>query len=61
MIESLLIERDGYLRRGLMNRVAQVDAELARYGIAVEQAAEAAVTGAAERAVAPKRARRGDG
>jgi hypothetical protein len=31
-IASLLRERDGYVRRGLSNRVAQVDAQLALLG-----------------------------
>jgi hypothetical protein len=35
-IEALLIEREGYVRRGLAHRVAQVDAELARYGVKVD-------------------------
>jgi hypothetical protein len=35
-VESLLIEREGYVRRGLKDRVAMVDAQLAHYGIAVE-------------------------
>lgn len=34
-VEALLAEREGYVRRGLSNRVAQVDAELARLGVAV--------------------------
>lgn len=40
-VKSLLVEREGYVRRGLTNRVAQVDAELARLGFAVESDAEA--------------------
>lgn len=31
-IESLLIERDGYLKRNLKDRAASVDAELERLG-----------------------------
>lgn len=40
-VESLLREREGYVRRGLKDRVAQVDAELARHGFAVEETADA--------------------
>ena len=35
-VEALLIEREGYVRRGRMDRVAQVDAELARFGVKVD-------------------------
>jgi len=35
-IEALLAEREGYLRRGLKGRVAQVDAELAKVNIATD-------------------------
>lgn len=35
-VESLLEERRGYVLRGLTDRVAQVDAELAALGYAVE-------------------------
>jgi hypothetical protein len=34
-VEALLREREGYVVRGLANRVAQVDAELKRYGVEV--------------------------
>jgi hypothetical protein len=34
-VASLLEERRGYQVRGLANRVAQVDAELKRYGVEV--------------------------
>ena len=34
-VEALLEERRGYVARGLDERVAQVDAEIARYGVAV--------------------------
>jgi hypothetical protein len=37
-VESLLFEREGYVRRGLKQRVAQVDAELAKFGIGIESA-----------------------
>jgi hypothetical protein len=36
VVEALLVERDGYVRRGRMDRVAQVDAQLARFGVAVD-------------------------
>jgi hypothetical protein len=39
-VEALVAEREGYVRRGLSHRVAQVDAELARLGIAVEPQVE---------------------
>jgi hypothetical protein len=32
LVAALLREREGYVRRGLDDRVAQVDAELARLG-----------------------------
>jgi hypothetical protein len=35
-VAALLEERRGYVLRNLADRVAQVDAELARYGVAVE-------------------------
>lgn len=35
-VRALLAEREGYLKRGRADRVAQVDAELARYGIAAD-------------------------
>lgn len=53
-VESLLREREGYVRRNLPARVAQVDAELARFNIAVESADAPPVV---ERADAPKKAR----
>lgn len=39
-VEALLIERDGYIARGRADRVAQVDAQLARHGIEVEPPTE---------------------
>lgn len=41
-VASLLREREGYVVRGLKDRVAQVDAQLARLGYAVEETAAAA-------------------
>ena len=35
-VASLLEERRGYVLRGLADRVAQIDAEIARFGLAVE-------------------------
>jgi hypothetical protein len=39
IVQALLIERIGYERRGLRDRVALVDQQLAALGIAVESAA----------------------
>lgn len=52
-VEALLFEREGYLRRGLRDRVAQVDRELARLGFHVtdDDLPETAVPGDPERAV----------
>lgn len=36
-VDALLRERAGYVAAGKTNRVAQVDAELARFGVAVEE------------------------
>lgn len=33
-VEALLVEREGYVVRGLKDRVAQVDAELEAFGLA---------------------------
>lgn len=55
-VDALLREREGYVRRNLPGRIAQVDAELARYGLAVEvETADAPPV--VERAVAPRRGR----
>ena len=37
-VEALLAERESYVRRGLNNRVAEVDVQLAKFGIGVETA-----------------------
>lgn len=42
-VEALLEERRGYAVRGLANRVAQIDAQLAKFGVSVEAPIEAAV------------------
>jgi hypothetical protein len=39
-VDALLREREGYLARGLADRVALVDVELARFGVAVDAAPE---------------------
>lgn len=63
-VQALLIERDGYVQRGLKDRAAQVDAVLARMGFGGKPAlestpvVEAAVVAAVETAVAPKPATR---
>lgn len=54
-IEALLIERQGYVNRNLVTRVAQVDAELARFNVAVESAS---VEPAIETASMPKAKKR---
>jgi hypothetical protein len=38
MVAALLREREGYVRRGLPDRVAQVDEQLAHYGYAPQAA-----------------------
>lgn len=38
IVDALLVERAGYVRRGRKDRVAQVDAQLALFGIAVDDA-----------------------
>lgn len=48
-VKSLLVEREGYVNRGLMNRVAQVDEQLARLGFAVEDETEPEVEVATKR------------
>lgn len=56
-VESLLWEREGYRRRGLKGRVAQVDAALKAAGVSVTDEPvepEAAVAVAPETAMAPK-------
>lgn len=37
IIEALLAERAGYVQRGLIDRVAQVDEQLAHYGHQVDR------------------------
>lgn len=61
-VQALLFEREGYVLRGLANRVAQVDAELAKLGFAVEDAPagapEAAVEAPEVETAAPAKTRR---
>lgn len=58
-VDSLLRERAGYVARGLANRVAQVDAELAKLGHHAEPFVERAAPDAFETPEAPRpRARR---
>ena len=57
LVEALLEERRGYVMRGLKARVAAVDAELKKFGVAVdgEPTREAAVVEPeTERAAQPK-------
>jgi hypothetical protein len=55
-VESLLIEREGYVRRGLKDRVAQIDAILQRdFGLATETATVEPET---ERAAKPRATKR---
>jgi hypothetical protein len=37
-VEALLTEREGYVMRGLLGRVAQVDAQLREWGVIVDDA-----------------------
>lgn len=55
-IRALLEERRGYVLRDLPDRVAAVDAELTRLGY--QPAREAAATGPAETATAPRARKR---
>lgn len=50
LIQALLRERAGYVARGLADRVAQVDAELARHGIVAN-----ATSGQGDEPVVPQR------
>jgi hypothetical protein len=57
-VETLLIEREGYVRRGLTARIAQVDAALRALGIEVEETATASPV--VERAVKKRAKKRGE-
>jgi hypothetical protein len=52
-VAALLAERDAYITRGRRDRAAQVDAELARFGVVVDAPQTADATPAAETADAP--------
>ena len=56
-IESLLIEREGYVRRGLKDRVKQVDDALASLGYRTA-VTTATIEPEAERAVTPRASKR---
>lgn len=56
-IEALLSEREGYVRRGLKDRVAQVDVVLASLGY-VTAIRTATIEPEAERAVVPRASKR---
>ena len=60
IVQALLEERAGYLARGRMDRVAQVDAQLKHYGIEVEKPKRevAAVEPETEKAVTKQVARK---
>lgn len=58
-VQALLDERTGYIRRGLKDRVAQVDAALKQYNVEVDIDVEvAAVKPEVEQASAAKKAKR---
>lgn len=54
-IRALLTEREGYVRRNLPDRVAQVDAELAALGHKIETAAVEPGENAARRPGRPRK------
>ena len=58
LIEALLQEREGYVRRKLAPRVAQVDAILTTLGYHISKTEVAAVEADVEHAAAPKRTKR---
>jgi predicted nuclease with RNAse H fold len=55
-VESLLAEKDGYLRRGLTDRAKQVDEVLESLGVAVREVTTTEPK--AERAVTPRATKR---
>ena len=62
LVDALLIERAGYERRGLSERVKQVDSALRELGFEHKYLTEtASVTPDAERAIKPKARRRTKG
>jgi len=60
-IDALLEERRGYVARGLANRVAAVDAQLALLGHKVAKPTERADSAPAENAAQADAAKRGHG
>lgn len=60
MIEALLVEREGYVRRGLKDRVKQVDSALRELGYDNKYMTDetATVEPEAERAVVPRASKR---
>ncbi len=55
-IEALLVEKEGYIRRGLKDRAKQVDDVLASLGYTVKEVAR--VEPESERAVMPRATKR---
>jgi len=53
-VAALLHEREGLVAAKKWDRVRQVDAELAKFNIAVDDGPELAVEGAPEKAVKPR-------
>lgn len=59
LVDALLAERAGYANRGLVDRVAQIDAALRELGFESTPTVEAAaVAPSAERAVTPRARKR---
>lgn len=56
-VEALLTERAAYLARGRTDRAAQVSAELARLGVAVDDAPEKATAEPKVEKAAPRKPR----
>jgi len=55
LIDALLAEREGYIRRGKMDRVAQIDALLKKVDVAADDQVDiATVQPADERAIMPR-------
>jgi hypothetical protein len=54
LIDALLAEREGYVRRGKMDRVAQIDALLKKVDVVADEVDTATVQPADERAIMPR-------
>lgn len=54
LIDALLVEREGYVRRGKMDRVAQIDALLKKVDAVADEVDTATVDAADERAIMPR-------